>query len=524
MSAYNLRLILPDREIPICFAAKGMEWIAEQLKEIVQRTNVKLFVITDERVALHYGEELRDTLRNSGFEVAFSAFPPGEGGKRINRVSAILDEMVESRLTRDGIVIGFGGGVVTDIAGFAASVYRRGINWIAVPTSLMGMVDAAIGGKTGVDHPLGKNLIGAFHQPLAVLAPLNALHTLDRREWLSGSAEVVKSAVLSGGELWQSVLQNGPDLFLWEREKAYETIAQAAEVKIGIVAQDEYEAGLRRVLNFGHTLGHALESATDFSTFSHGEAVFLGMRAAVRLSRSQALLAHDAAGEIEKLLAQVSFPRANVSPDVLLDALGHDKKNVASGLNWILLNDIGKPLIRTDISPDLAKDAARWLCEIVGEGREHAYDARRLRIVVINGPNLNLLGTREPNVYGTASYDELVRLISQSADELGVDVLIRQSNSEGDIVSLIQQARHWADGVVINPGGYTHTSVAIRDAISAVNLPAVEVHISDITKREEFRAVSLIRPVCMDSVIGEGLKGYRKAMELICASAKKQDK
>jgi 3-dehydroquinate dehydratase-2 len=180
-------------------------------------------------------------------------------------------------------------------------------------------------------------------------------------------------------------------------------------------------------------------------------------------------------------------------------------------LYWVLVEKPGQAVITSDISPDAVRKVAEWICEIASSGWKSERKAKP-RILVLNGPNLNLLGEREPELYGRISYDELEAKIHSFAEEKGVDLLIRQSNLEGDLVSLIQQARHWADGIIINPGGYTHTSVAIRDALSAVTLPAIEVHLTDILAREEFRRVSLISPVCRATIAGRGVEGYFDAV------------
>ncbi len=498
---------------PIRFSDEGIEWAAEQVVELLKERRPRVLLVSDELVALHYAEAFVQTLTRKGFEVVTSTFPPGESQKTFARISSLLDSLALEKFARDDLVIGLGGGVVTDVAGFAAAIYSRGMDWIAVPTTLLGMVDAAIGGKTGVDHPLEKNLIGAFHQPLAVFAPMKLLDTLEHRQWTAGSAEVVKAGLLAGGELWNMIAEHGADLGNWDRSAAVQIIPKSARVKIEIVAQDEREAGLRRLLNFGHTFGHALESVSGYSTFLHGEAVFLGMRAAIRLSQSLGFLAEKVARSIEEILSQVAIPFAEIRPDELLEALLHDKKHQAGKLNWVLLEDIGKAKIVTDIPPELIRETAEWLCDVAGKGTVQASGKQRIRILVLNGPNLNLMGTREPEIYGQDTYEDLVAQLREFAESHEIDLLIRQSNVEGELISLIHAARHWADGIVINPGAYTHTSVAIRDAIAAVRVPTIEVHLSDISQREEFRKVSLVAPVCAGQIVGKGIGGYLEALE-----------
>jgi 3-dehydroquinate synthase len=519
MNEIELTLRLGERAIPIVFAEEGVEWAARRLRGLVP-ASTRVMLVSDERVALFYERPATDALSELGFAVSSFILPVGEEEKRLPRVVSLLDELVVQKFARDDLVLALGGGVVSDMAGFAASIYRRGVPWIAVPTTLLGMVDASIGGKTGVDHPLAKNLIGAFHQPLAVLAPLNVLGTLDVREWLSGSAEVVKAALLAGGELWKSVLQYGADLHKWQPVQARDAIVAAARVKIGIVERDERETGPRRLLNLGHTFGHALEAATGYQVFTHGEAVFLGLRAAIRISAAMGLMSEEVARATEAPLASVPFAAAGFPAGALLDAAAHDKKISAGEAHWVLLEEPGRVVIRSDVPLRLIEECAAWLSSTVREGRAAAASPRRMRIAVINGPNLNLLGTREPEVYGRADYERLEDHVRRAAEDERADLLMFQSNVEGELVSILQRLRHWADGIVINPGGYTHTSVAIRDALTAVGLPAVEVHLTDISRREPFRAQSLISAVCVAVVKGEGIAGYGTALRILLSHLK----
>jgi len=512
MSEHELRLPIGNRTIPIRFAMEGVAWAASEIRKLKGEKRPRILIVTDERVALHYEAELRESLRADGFSVSVFAFPPGEVQKTLACISRLLDQLAEERFARDDLLIGLGGGVVTDVAGFAAAIYKRGMPWIAVPTSLMGMADAAIGGKTGVDHPLGKNLIGAFHQPLTVLLPLNVLATLEEREWRSGSAEVVKCGLLSGAPLWNLVRDHGMNIRRWPAANMQDAVRLAAETKIGLVSQDECDLGVRRFLNLGHSFGHALESATGYAQLSHGEAVFLGLRAAVRMSFKIGLLAERNACEIETTLATAIFPAVRVEPDHLLTALVQDKKTTSNALHWVLLSDVGEPVIRADVPREIAEEAAVWLCEIIKRGHGEAKIAHRKRILVINGPNLNLLGIREPQVYGTECHENLLLRLTEYAREREVDLLARQSNHEGELVEIVQRAQHWADGIIINPGGYTHTSVALRDALAAVAIPAIEVHLSDLSQRESFRQISLTADACRATIMGKGVAGYAEAI------------
>jgi 3-dehydroquinate synthase len=521
MSDQELTLQLGERAVPIVLSEGGVEWAADRLRRLLP-ASARIMLVSDERVALFYERGMKDALCKGGFSASSFIFPVGEEEKRLPRVVSLLDELAAQKFARDDVVVALGGGVVSDMAGFAAAIYRRGMPWVAVPTTLLAMVDAAIGGKTGVDHPLGKNLIGTFHEPMSVLAPLNVLGTLDDREWLSGSAEVVKSALLAGGELWDRVLEYGPNLHNWESLALHKSIFEAMRVKIGIVEKDERETGPRRLLNLGHTFGHALEAAGGYKRFTHGEAIFLGLRAVVRMSGGMRLMNKAAAQEVDELLARVPVPRAALQPGDLLDALGHDKKTASGKLHWVLLEAPGRAVIRDDVPDSLVSDTAAWLCSIVRAGRVQGLSPRRPRVAVINGPNLNLLGRREPELYGHDDYEQLEEFLRRAAEDEQADVLILQHNVEGELVSIIQRLRHWADGILINPGGYAHTSVAIRDALASVCLPTVEVHLTDISRREPFRAESLSAPICLAVVKGEGIAGYGTALKILLSHLKNE--
>lgn len=515
MVARELQLKVQGRVLPVEFSDGGRAGVAERVRFHLGERSAKVMLITDEQVGLHYALPLKNALEARGLQTTVCSFPPGESEKTLRRVGDLLDKLVLNGFEKSDVVIGLGGGVVTDIAGFTASCYHRGMDWIALPTSLLGMIDAAIGGKTGVNHALGKNLIGAIYPAAAVIADVSTLETLPERELLSAAAEFAKHALLHGGVLWESLQEHGADLRRWDRARLNELIPECAQVKIKIVEADLHESGRRMILNLGHTFGHAIEAVTDYS-LTHGEAVLLGLRAMLRLSERCGLLDALNAMEIDGVLRKASIPAADMKPSDLLTFIRRDKKAREGKLNWILLKGIGEPVVVNEVAEKDVNETAEWLCEAAAiGGRPAIAPLRRFRIAVFNGPNLNLLGMREPDVYGEASYQELEDSVRQHAQANQVEVLIQQTNSEAELVSLLQAARHWADGIVINPGAYTHTSVAIRDAIAAVEIPAVEVHMSDINAREDFRQVSLIRDVCIAQIAGKGIAGYLEAMGLL---------
>lgn len=254
-------------------------------------------------------------------------------------LDALYDRLIAGGVDRRGVVVAIGGGVIGDLAGFCAATYVRGIRWIGVPTTLLAAVDSAIGGKTGINHARGKNLIGAIHQPALVVVDPASFATLPKRERISGYGEMLKYGLALDRELWEALLACGPDAI---PETAIE---RCVALKAAVVARDERdETGVREVLNFGHTIGHAIEAATDYGRYRHGEAVILGMRAAVRLSTLRGRLARGEGGAIDAALARVPLPApAPFDVDAIVAAARRDKKQTAAGTpRFVLLRAIGE--------------------------------------------------------------------------------------------------------------------------------------------------------------------------------------
>jgi shikimate kinase/3-dehydroquinate synthase len=272
------------------------------------------FLVTDEHVGQAYGDLLEPV-------AARVVLAPGEQSKTLATAELVWTALADAEMTRADLVVALGGGVVGDLAGFCAATFQRGVRYVQVPTSLVAQVDSAYGGKTGVDLPQAKNYVGAFHQPAAVIADPETLHTLPPAELASGYAEVLKTALIAGGELWGRV-RTGAE------PAAPEIIAACARAKLRIVARDERDAGLRQVLNLGHTVGHAIEAATGYSRYRHGEAVGLGLLAALRLSGQ-----HELRDEVEELLATHALPTVldGVDPGAVASATAYDKKRLADG-------------------------------------------------------------------------------------------------------------------------------------------------------------------------------------------------
>lgn len=333
----------------------GLDQLGEYLATVAKVGRV--LVVSNPTVFKHYGMRAVSSLKSVGFEVAYCPVPAGERYKTPATVAKIYNAALENRLERASVIVALGGGVVGDMAGFAAATWLRGIQVVQVPTTLLAMVDASIGGKTGVNHPQGKNLIGAFHQPSLVLIDPETLATLPSREFRSAMAEVIKYAVI-----W--------DLDLFERLEAEKTLAKpqgellqillerSCLAKATVVAADEREGGLRAILNYGHTVGHAIESATHYRRYRHGEGVGLGMVAAGRIAAGLGLWSAESAKRQEQLIEKAYLPvtwATDIATDQLITLIGFDKKVEAGRVRFVLPEAIGKVRISADVPPALVR-------------------------------------------------------------------------------------------------------------------------------------------------------------------------
>jgi len=334
---------------PIFVGYGLLDKLGEELKK-VSSSRVAI-VISDENVSRLYGDRVEKVLRNAGFAVNSFVVPPGEKTKSINTAIDIYNFLIKKRVERDDMLIALGGGMIGDLAGFVAATYLRGIPWIQVPTSLIGMVDASIGGKVAVNHPVGKNLIGAFYQPNFVLADTRALATLPERELTSGWAEVVKYGLILDKEFFEFLESNVDRLTKLEQDVVNEAIIHSASLKAQVVSQDEKERGQRIILNYGHTIAHGLEAATRYIGFLHGEAVAIGMMGAAKLSQRLGILPASVVKRQQSLLRKFGLPTAfsGVNLAEIAKATEVDKKTRAKGIRWVLLEGIGKTAIRASV-------------------------------------------------------------------------------------------------------------------------------------------------------------------------------
>jgi shikimate kinase/3-dehydroquinate synthase len=319
-------------------------------------------VVSDQNVFAFYGGKVEGVLKAAGFEVNSFVVLPGEETKSMRSALRIYDFLVERRTERDDVVVALGGGVVGDLAGFVAATFLRGISLVQVPTSLIAMVDASIGGKVGVNHAQGKNLIGAFFQPRLVLADCQTLATLPQRELTSGWAEVVKHGLILDKEFLEFLETNVARLRKLEPERLSLAIARSAVIKAGIVSQDEKEReGKRTILNYGHTIGHGLEAATQYKRFLHGEAVAIGMIGAAKLSQRLGLLSSELVERQKTVLNAFGLPTSLKVPNKpersslrlsharITRAMELDKKAKGKAIRWVLLEDIGKAVVCSDV-------------------------------------------------------------------------------------------------------------------------------------------------------------------------------
>lgn len=329
----------------------------------VPSTVAKILVV--HQAALQVAAEaLADALRNQGFEVFQAAVPDGEDAKRIEVASWCWGLMGQSDFTRSDLVIGFGGGAVTDLAGFVAATWLRGVSLIQIPTTLLGMVDAAIGGKTGINTAEGKNLVGSFYAPSLVVCDLDTLETLPRNELLAGFGEVVKYGFIADErilELIESDLQAATDI---HHSAFAEIVHRCIAIKARVVGEDFKEAGLREILNYGHTLGHAIELAERYQ-WRHGAAISVGMMFVAELSRLAGRLSDEVVERHRNILMSLGLPTKYEAPkwNALLASMQRDKKSRAGNLRFVVLDGVAKPTIMTAPAPELLFAAYQEICD-----------------------------------------------------------------------------------------------------------------------------------------------------------------
>jgi 3-dehydroquinate synthase len=339
MRFHELEVELGERAYPV-IAGPGLLGHEELLRERIADRD--LLLVSDHNVAPLYAAMVRDALGDRN--LVELVLPAGEQHKTLEAVGRIFDGLAQARMGRDAVLIALGGGVIGDLTGFAAACWQRGIDFVQLPTTLLAQVDASVGGKTAVNHPMGKNLIGAFHQPRLVIADSSTLASLPQREYRSGLGEVIKHAMIADATLFNWLEAHGDLLLARDPDTLAEVIIACCRIKAAIVVEDEHERGRRAVLNFGHTFGHAIEGATGYGLWRHGEAVTAGMLMAVDLSTRLGRCPPEVLERLRALCGRLGLPvrPPRLEAGVWREWIARDKKTVGGRPRFVLLEDIGK--------------------------------------------------------------------------------------------------------------------------------------------------------------------------------------
>ncbi|MDD5166416.1 MAG: 3-dehydroquinate synthase [Candidatus Omnitrophica bacterium] len=320
------------------------------------------YVITNAAIKNRHGKALNKALKKAGFTVRFKTVPDSEKSKSLKVASEIIEDIICHNKKKRIFIVAFGGGVIGDLAGFVASVYKRGIPYVQVPTTLLAQVDSSIGGKTAVDLSQGKNLVGAFYQPRLVYSDVGLLKTLPSRQIKSALAEIVKYAIIKDPALFNYLGKKHKDILALKTAPLEFIVKRCSHIKAKIVEEDEREEkGIRTILNFGHTIGHAIESAGSFKKYNHGEAVALGMLLASDISKSLSLINKDSGQKIENLIMAMGLPTRirKITVQKIIKAHYHDKKFIGSKNRFVLLGGIGRALVLEDIPLKVIQEAVK---------------------------------------------------------------------------------------------------------------------------------------------------------------------
>ncbi|MBS1175527.1 MAG: aroB [Burkholderiaceae bacterium] len=341
----TLTVELGERAYPIIIAPNALHNAAALNHAIAGDTVV---IVSNTTVAPLYAEQLAQTVRELGKTVHIHVLPDGEQYKDLANWQTIFDTLLSKQCDRKTTLIALGGGVIGDMAGFAAAAYMRGVPFIQCPTTLLSQVDSSVGGKTGINHPLGKNMVGAFYQPQLVLADINTLNTLPDRELSAGLAEIIKHGAIYDTEYFEFLEKNIDAIRARDVAALTHTIVRSCEIKAEVVAQDERESGLRAILNFGHTFGHAIEAGMGYGNWLHGEAVGAGMVLAADLSHRLGQLTEQEVNRIRALIHAAGLPTEapRLGVKAMLEHMQLDKKNSAGSIRFVLLNGLGKAVIQ----------------------------------------------------------------------------------------------------------------------------------------------------------------------------------
>jgi len=364
-ASVTVDVALGDRAYDIVIGRDVLASLGERVAAL--RLGVRTAIVTDRTVAKHWLEPAEASLAAAGVPTSRIIVEEGEGSKSYATLTQVSEALIAAKIERNDLVIALGGGVVGDLAGFAAAILRRGVDFVQVPTSLLAQVDSSVGGKTGINSPQGKNLIGAFHQPVLVIADTSVLDTLSPRQFRAGYAEVAKYGILGDEAFFAWLEKNHADIFSGGAGREH-AIATSCRAKAAIVSRDERETGERALLNLGHTFGHALEAATGFSDrLFHGEGVAVGMVLAAEFSAQLGMISTDDAARIARHLSAVGLPtrlqdiagftqEGLADADALLALMAQDKKVKRGKLTFILLEAVGRAVIANNVEPQPVRD------------------------------------------------------------------------------------------------------------------------------------------------------------------------
>jgi len=353
----KIKVNLGNRSYPIYFGYENLAELGKVIREFAFSDRIS--VVTNPEVARLFFNTVERGLRDAGFSVFPIEIPDGESSKSLEWTSIIYDKLVSLKMDRKSVLVALGGGVVGDITGFVAATFLRGIPYIQVPTTLLAQVDSSVGGKTGVNHSKGKNLIGAFYQPSLVFIDVNTLKTLPKSEFISGLAEVIKYGIIWDSDLFEDLENNMERILGLDQKYILKIVKRCCSIKAKIVEEDEKESGLRSILNFGHTIGHAIEALTGYKSYKHGEAVAIGMVTAAHLSVEMSACNKDVFRRVKALIQRAGLPTdlPEFSIDEYVSVIKLDKKMGSNKVKFVLVEDIGRVKF-TDLT---AEDISRYL-------------------------------------------------------------------------------------------------------------------------------------------------------------------
>ena len=356
-----LNVELGDKSYPIYI---GIDLLSMKSLFVDQIQGRQVMIVTNKTIAPFYLDKLTSIL--DGFNVQSVILPDGEEFKKLETLNKVFDALLEAKFDRTSTLIALGGGVIGDITGFAAASYQRGVGFIQVPTTLLSQVDSSVGGKTGINHELGKNMIGAFYQPKAVIIDVNTLDSLSNQEFSAGMAEVIKYGLLGNADFLSMLEANIESIMARKKDLIIEVIFNCCQDKARIVELDEFEKGKRALLNLGHTFGHGIENAFGYGNYLHGEAVSIGMVMAAKLSKDEGNLSHEETLRVESILSKADLPisiNKTIDSETLITAMSLDKKSIDGKIRLVLLKSLGDSYLTDSYSNENFMKVVNSFCQ-----------------------------------------------------------------------------------------------------------------------------------------------------------------